>query len=355
VLRLLRAHGVDVVAVADLDQSIYEFRRAALSEVRHFASELPTGTRLDGNFRSSPAICALNRSLRVSDDLDVARGRHAVEGLPIHLLSFQAEDQVMGAVEPMLAAAGIGRANVRVLAHKTSDARRTAGATEESYLGSKKVLQFASAALVLNAPNSDSRTRRKAITMAERALVELVQYPEADNQPTEAIAQALGLDGRWLRAAAMRLCCGGDPLHLTRSVYAEVLREAARTLGWPSVVALKDLSAQLKAATGSEWSNLGLEQTNGSFPWGTVHSAKGREHDAVVVVIPEHLTRDAHNRTVLDVWEQGLDSEARRVLYVAASRARRLLVLAVHASHVERINTLLANTNVPFVVTSHRP
>jgi len=52
VLQLLQQFGVTVVAVADLDQSIFEFRRADPVAVRGFADGLGASLSLDGNFRS---------------------------------------------------------------------------------------------------------------------------------------------------------------------------------------------------------------------------------------------------------------------------------------------------------------
>jgi hypothetical protein len=67
-----------------------------------------------------------------------------------------------------------------------------------------------------------------------------------------------------------------------------------------------------------------------------------------VVVLPEDLHTDNSDRHVIDHWEDGVASELRRVLYVAASRAQRLLVLAVHTDHHGRVAKLLKNDNVPY-------
>jgi superfamily I DNA/RNA helicase len=79
-----------------------------------------------------------------------------------------------------------------------------------------------------------------------------------------------------------------------------------------------------------------------------VHSVKGREFPGVVVVLPRKLLEDDHGHTVLDHWEQNKPSELRRVLYVGASRAQRLLILAVHATQRDRVITLLKQDGVPY-------
>jgi ATP-dependent exoDNAse (exonuclease V) beta subunit len=68
--------------------------------------------------------------------------------------------------------------------------------------------------------------------------------------------------------------------------------------------------------------------------------------------LPKNLRIDESGRSVLDCWEQGVDSEARRVLYVGASRAERLLVLAVHESHVDRVTAVLSRDGVSYAVAA---
>jgi superfamily I DNA/RNA helicase len=88
-----------------------------------------------------------------------------------------------------------------------------------------------------------------------------------------------------------------------------------------------------------------------AFRSATIHSVKGQEFPAVVVVIPEAPRKDA-GRHVLDHWENGLATEPRRVLYVGASRAQRLLILTAHNSHADRIDRLLKADSVPHIQVS---
>ena len=52
--------------------------------------------------------------------------------------------------------------------------------------------------------------------------------------------------------------------------------------------------------------------------------------------------------TVLDFWENDAEAEPRRVLYVGASRAQELLILAIHEKHVARVEAILARDSVPY-------
>jgi DNA helicase-2/ATP-dependent DNA helicase PcrA len=92
ILRLLRRFRVSPTAVADLDQSIFEFRRAEPAQVLTFMDELPKRLLLSGNFRSSPAICALNNSPRSGSHVESAAGENAQCPLAVQLLEFSSLD-----------------------------------------------------------------------------------------------------------------------------------------------------------------------------------------------------------------------------------------------------------------------
>lgn len=49
---------------------------------------------------------------------------------------------------------------------------------------------------------------------------------------------------------------------------------------------------------------------------------------------------------ILALWASGNTHEARRVLYVGASRASRLLVLAVSPQHLDALRAILKNAGV---------
>ena len=339
VLRLLREFGCDVVAVADLDQAIFEFRRATPEAVGAFLSELPSGRRLDGNFRSTPAICEVNRRLRVSDDVDEACGDRAGLATPVRLLSFDDEADVRAAVEAILNEEGLPVGGAKVIAHKRKDAKACAGAVNEAPVGNRKVLRVAQANLVIR-HDTDPTRRRRAIESIERVLLELTDAPRPEDRSTHALAEAVGVQFRWLRDAAVRVCLGANP-EGNRTDYAASIRGVVESLDWPDGVKTPNLGGQLAAPTEGEWTALTAAQGLTGLPWDSIHAVKGRAIESVVLVVPKSLPTDENDRTCLDLWEQGLDGESRRVLYVGASRAERLLVLAVHQAHAERVEALV--------------
>jgi DNA helicase-2/ATP-dependent DNA helicase PcrA len=79
--------------------------------------------------------------------------------------------------------------------------------------------------------------------------------------------------------------------------------------------------------------------------WATIHEAKGRDYDAVCLVVPRPRKPLPD---VVDLWEAGVDDEALRVLYVGATRAKRLLALAIEADdRLGRVRAILDKHAVP--------
>ncbi|ONI88009.1 hypothetical protein ALI22I_19885 [Saccharothrix sp. ALI-22-I] len=78
-----------------------------------------------------------------------------------------------------------------------------------------------------------------------------------------------------------------------------------------------------------------------------IHQVKGEETDAVLVIVPS----DARTDALVDAWVSGEHhphiAESLRVLYVAATRARRLLAFALPDEAYDRIADLLKNKGIP--------
>lgn len=339
VLELLLEYGVTVVMVADMDQSIFEFRRAEPTAVRIFTDRLGTPLRLDGNYRSSPAICALNNSLRHGDQEEVACGQQAACLTPVQLLGFRNFGQVATIIEARLTYHKLSRSDIMVLSHVESHAKQCAGApatTDEIYRNA--VLRIAQAGAVLRDVGSSGRDRLRAVRAIEDTLRIIAQV--ADDT-------AFSLDERWLRDTAVRLAVTLDPAGTTPKGYAAAVRQYIRQITWPSGISpLTDLGTMLRAPSHEDWPEHTAPSPE-TLRAATIHSVKGREFPAVVVVLPKKLRTDANGQDLLDHWENGTQSEMRRVLYVGASRAQQLLILAVHANHVDRVATLLKLHNVP--------
>lgn len=344
VLSLAREYGVELAMVADLDQSIYEFRRAVPAQVQAFVQQLPQGRRLDGNFRSTPAVCSINASLRSSQTLDIPLGRHAESTTPIQLIPYDRLTAVAQLVRDVAKQQAIRDSQIIVLAHRKSDARNAAGAAARGEAGGNRVVCIALASRALRDPKTDSRTKRKACDDLERVLLSFAQARVGD-LGTELACEEVGLSRGWLRDAAVRIALGiDDPQRLTSARFTAMLRSKLNSLPWPSSVKTGKLRAPDQAA----WKVVEAGSRD-SLRWSTIHGVKGCQFPAVALVIPEKLPQDATNFTALDHWGRRSDAESKRVLYVGASRAEELLMLAVHKAHLESVQQLLARDSVPFI------
>lgn len=345
-LELLREADVEVVMVADLDQSIYGFRRATPDKVKEFADDLGEPLVLDGNFRSSPAICSLNRSLRHLRRADEPVGINKTCDLPVLLISYTSLTELAPAVTNVMAGYDMQMSDVMVLAHRTDDARKAAGDEPRSE-STNKILGIALARQTLLSPSSRPNERLAAMGMVERLLIATVTESDRDGKTTVlAECETHGISYDWLRSQAVRLVMTLDPLELSAATYAERVRSHVRAIDWPEGVATSVNGRSMAAPAEAAW-KLALAQPSGNvLPWGTIHSAKGREYPAVALVIPETLRKGEDKKSVLDHWQDDLPSEPRRVLYVGASRAQKLIMLACHSRHTTRIKKILAESNL---------
>lgn len=342
ILKLLKQHGVTVVAVADLDQSIYGFRRADPEGVRAFTGELGTPLALNGNYRSSPAICTMNNSLRSGARSETACGTNVSCGLPVLLLEYRKPDEVAASVDGLLAVHERPRDEAIILAHREADAQACAGApSDRDSRSSQPILGIAWAHTIIRSGSSTTADRLRAIRMVEKTLRNAANVDDEDET---------ALDAYWLRDAAYRLAASLNPTGSTARVYAQKVRDYVRLIRWPDGITRKDnLGAFLKAP--STWPAPD-EDAAKVFQFATIHSVKGREFPTAIVVVPQSLRQDDDNEHVLDHWEHGRDTEARRVLYVGASRAQTLLILAVHTDHANRVAGLLKRDGVLYDLAS---
>ncbi len=114
-----------------------------------------------------------------------------------------------------------------------------------------------------------------------------------------------------------------------------------------------NLSARIyfRSPQNAEWSKHLRQSENPRLRWATIHEAKGREYGAVCVVTP--LDRGGANHTVqlFDAWENRVDDEAKRVIYVGVTRAEKLVAVAVPTVFRQRLTRILHDAGVRFEIS----
>ena len=98
---------------------------------------------------------------------------------------------------------------------------------------------------------------------------------------------------------------------------------------------------------GSDWAQH-LVRNGSTLRCSTVHEAKGREYEAVCVVLRPDRAPDHATAALFDSWERRAERESKRVLYVGVTRARQFVMIAVPMALIDRCAAILTRGGVPF-------
>ncbi|MCS7484839.1 UvrD-helicase domain-containing protein [Umezawaea endophytica] len=346
ILDILRVHGIPLVIVADPDQAIYGWNQADPARLLNMRNTLGNRTTLTGNRRSAPPICALATTLRTGNrppDISVVR----TSGPAVHLVptkfgkagktthSRTGQDLVELVVE--LAErhheSDITNPSVLVLARKHA---LLPPALRRAEPDSNTITRLARAHQCLQAGTTKATELDQACQQAEQVLLGY-WYPDQTGSITR-ICRTVGL----------------SPAVLRRHAYAFLLELPMPSAAWAS-----EVNAHLKAwwrpsgaAPGggkgllrSKIASIGQQAPqHPTTRLTTVHQAKGDEADAVCVLLPDDdLITRWHTGNATTAEEQ----EELRVLYVAVTRARRLLILSVLEGSIAALQDFLNRYQVP--------
>jgi superfamily I DNA/RNA helicase len=346
ILHQLQTLGIRVVVVADPDQAIYEFRHAAPRSYVEYRGRLNAEqiVHLDENWRSSPAICTLLSSLRSistrpivsqrndyeaphADVVYVVAGPTAYARAQFHKLA----DELAIPAEQRLVLASTRAAAVAL-------AGRPPGAGEATKLSSQLIRQVATIRF-----SPDATQRKQAISIIEAILLGTIKFPEALKKASRSDQlDAAGLDQSQLRLMVARLVEASRSWTNADTAVASIRQTIDQLL---SAAALDHTAVahRFKTASAVDWTTWQrLESANIDstvLSAAHIHAVKGAEFDAVLLDIEDQPKGTRPH--ILKLWQSQDTSEARRVLYVGASRARRLLVLAVPPKHLDALRDIL--------------
>ena len=343
IISWLRDSGLPVKVVCDPHQSIYEFRGGVTNHLFEFADTFPANQRkeLTGNFRSSPQICktiAQFRPLSVRGAPDDSLGPLKDETAPVQILSYQGT-AVPASIGTTFCAL-LQKASIDVSSSPIVAATKASGAAAAGQPRPTKrrdsVVRLAEAVTDFHFA-AGFTDMRAALDCAHQILLELEErlgdrsYHQylADNEVEPAswrskvmlILRALKFDPA--RYADSRAWHSAAKKLLLNELVIKEGQSISNKLKWndaldTALVAVPAATAMLR----------------------TIHSVKGMEFPAVCVV-----TTASTLKGILDFLETGEPAdkgEDARKLYVAASRAERLLVIAAPKSQAERLRSHLA-------------
>lgn len=336
IIRWLRNSGIPTKIVCDPNQSIYEFRGGVTDHLSDFSATFDQEERMamSGNFRSSANICKAITMLRSAKSRHIADeplGKFKDEQTDVYLLSYSGKaasgvigkkfSELLGEMKiaftsaPILAAtkstgfSAIGQAMARV---KRDLTMRLAEAVRGFYFA------------------FEQRNQKSAIEEIHKILLELEgrlsgkTYHQCiytyDLDPNEWRPQVLHI----LRALRY------DPQFF---VSVDAWLNRARELFAPYTPA-GGLPISQRLKRNKDIAGVLMAEPAQHPPAKTIHSVKGLEFPAVCVV-----TVASTLKGILDYLETGEPAdkaEMARELYVAASRAQRLLVIAAPKSQSAR-------------------
>lgn len=350
IIQWLRDAGIPTKVICDPHQSIYEFRGGITDQLFAFADTFDTNDRLSmsGNFRCNGNICkaiVMLRATQFRDIVDEPLGKYKDEQVNIYILSY-AGRSVPGTIgrkfEVLLGQLNIDVTNAPVLAATRNSSSCAIG---EPTAEARKDMTFRLAEAVKDFYFSfESGNQKLALEEVHRVILEL-EGRLSDKSYHQCVTAHEITPGEW-RPQALHI------LHALRydpEVFADVdtWLNRARDLLAPYLPENgPSISQKLKRNEGI--ARVLVQPPVKCPPAKTIHSVKGKEFPAVcVVTVPQTF------KGILDYLETSSPAdkaEMARELYVAASRAQRLLVFATPAKQSNRFAAHLRLTGAAVTV-----
>jgi superfamily I DNA/RNA helicase len=358
IIGTLRDAGIPLVFICDPNQAIYEFRGAEPDSVREFGATLGIQVDLTGNWRSSPAICQLASTLRPTKftrPADTPIGDHHDEPTGILLIPTSDETTVDHAVTVFTTRTeqlSIPSDSQLILAHASNKLpKQSTGGSQPP--ADPQGARLAWAAAILADPNHTQRQRETAYDIAERTLLRY-WYDNTDGHTVDAICEQHRLDRPTFRRSAARFGCALPSVDQGTfgewcSATNKVLKQHPPSPGFQREGQGGSLQAgtTLKGRSPRSASGAPPANTRGGARVSVIHQVKGEQSEAVLVILPD----DDRTDRIINAWITGTHpddiAENLRVLYVAATRARRLLAIALPETAHDKLREVLRSKAIP--------
>lgn len=352
IIKWLRDAGIPTKVICDPHQSIYEFRGGVTDHLFAFADTFANDDRLgmSGNFRSSDNICKAIVMLRAKESrniVDEPLGDFKDEPSHIYILSY-AGNSVPATIgrkfTELVDSLELDIAETPVLAATRNSSSNAIG---QPVVNAKRNLTFQLAKAVCDFHFAFETGNQKSATEDIHRIILKLEgrlshqsyhqcLAEYDLKPEEWRPQALHVL-RELRYDPEKFASADAWHNRAKEVLASFLPAGGHSIS-QKLNKNKDIAAFLTLAPTT------------SPPAKTIHSVKGMQFPAVCVVTVAQTLKG-----VLDYLETGAPAEKAemaRELYVAASRAQRLLVIATPKSQSERMKAHLNKTGAQVTVVS---
>ena len=340
IITWFRAAGVPVKVISDPNQAIYGFRGGVTRELGQFAETFSAAERLpmNGNFRSSGNITKGVVALRAPNmraAVDEALGEHREEPTAIKILSYSGKgvpSTIGTKFQELAAAMGLAARDCPVVSATRRSSANALGHHQDSGIHD---LSYRLAVAVSDFHFSfEVGGRKEALVAIHRVMVELggrmggktyhQHLADAEITPEAWRPEALAL--------GQALCFSPE-----RFATAEAWLDEARRLLAPLLPADGQSINQRLRRNGKLKNALSVAPAAG-HPARTIHSVKGMEFPAICVVMSPRTAKG-----IIDflAGDAAGDNEEARKIYVGASRAQRLLAIALPQKQALRLRDLM--------------
>ena len=347
IIQWFRDAGMPVKVICDPHQSIYGFRGGVTDELATFAASFSDEERLSltGNFRSSQHIVravAMLRNRSSGTSVDEALGRHKDEPTPVYVLAYRG-----GSVPPsvgnhfrgLISKLGLEPESCPVVAAtKLSGARALGIAVDEDV----KDASYRLAAAVCDFHSSfEFGGRKEALEEIHKIVLKLEGHLSTKTYHQHMLEIGSG-HSKWRPdilslARELRYDPTVFPSPDAWLKHAQTVLKPRLPVGSRTIRQILKNRIDLKDA-------LATIPTHG-LSARTIHNVKGAEFPAVCLVLSV-----AKAGKILDYLESGQpvgSAEEARKTYVGASRAQRLLAIAIPNSRADRMTALLRSCGEP--------
>lgn len=336
IIKWFRSAGIAIKIICDPHQSIYGFRGGVSQELFKLRETFGPSEQLSmtGNFRSSPNICKAIVAFRAKDQRetkDEAVGPAATDQTKIYILSYSGKsvpDLIGRRFKELLKDHGLSPLECPVISSTWNAACKAIGQNGDTNTNDRTtrlalaVMGFHHG-MEINARKSAMESLHEITLEVGEKLVDKTYHqflhaerPGKENWRPEVLTllRALQFDALKDKDAATWL-------------------ERARTLMTPYLGISGSIAQKLRK--NQELASILSSKPTDSLSARTIHSVKGMEFPGVCVVLTSTKCKEMID--YLTTGEPVEAAENARKLYVAASRAKRILVIAVPKSQGNRL------------------
>lgn len=345
ILSILANAGIKILTVADPDQAIFGFRNATGNLYATYRAKLPTDkiVSFTENYRSTQAICDLVSSMRSSGKITSKADVQTPE--LIYIVSESTKSKSLNKALGIFASHGIPANKMIVVARTNAEARALAGNRKIKH-SVKLAVKILDVLLGLEAGAVQGKNAHTSLMAAEKRYLAIFNWgSSAQTLSTNELYILLGKDRIWFRRMLLQLKKASSSWS-TVDDYKKDLRQIiqSETEGLP--VPLTNSIPKLTLITAADWNNY-IETKNQlqgtmSVKWSSIHGVKGGEYAGVLLHAPAP--------EAMADWNNDLDTEERRLLYVAASRAQKVLVMHIQPSRESELIEVLKDKGISYSV-----